>query len=71
MIYFKKRRLIKIKISLIKDSVKNILYSLGIEKIDYIEIINLNKTTKPFKKNSIYKIFIAYYIRSVRLIDNI
>jgi len=69
LIYFIKKRLIKNKIS--KNSIKNIVYSLGIKKIDYIEIINLNKTTKPFKKNSIYKIFIAYYIRSVRLIDNI
>ena len=69
LIFFIKKRLIQNKIS--KDSIKNIIYSLGIEKIDYIKIINLNKTIKPFKKNPIYKIFISYYIRSVRLIDNI
>ena len=69
LVFYIKKRLIRNKIS--ENSIKNIIYSLGVEKIDYIEIINLNKTTKPFKKYSFYRIFIAYYIRSVRLIDNI
>ena len=47
------------------------LFKLGVNKIDYIKILDKNKLVKPYKKNKNYKIFIAYYIRSVRLIDNI
>ena len=51
--------------------IKKKLISLGATKIDYIEKINL----KVFKKNNDeknkYKIFVAYYIKKVRLIDNI
>jgi len=64
-----KQNLIKKKISL-----KNLKYKiskLGVNKIDYLEIHDVNKLVKPFKKKSNYKIFIAYYLGSVRLIDNI
>ena len=64
-----KKKLIKRKIKLIK--IKNILYSMGVRKIDYIEILNINKLIKPFKKKIMYKIFLAYYLNATRLIDNI
>ena len=47
------------------------IYKLGVKKIDYIKVLNINKIIKPFKKKKKYKIFIAYYLSSVRLIDNI
>ena len=44
---------------------------MGIKKIDYLKVLDVNKVVKPYKKKSNKKIFIAYYINSVRLIDNI
>jgi len=64
-----KSKLIKNKISTSKIKVE--LYKMGIKKIDYIKILNINKLIKPFKKKIEYKIFLAYYIRNIRLIDNI
>jgi len=64
-----KKNLINKKISLIK--IKKIIYSMSVKKIDYIEILNINKIIRPFKKKIIHKIFFAYYLGSTRLIDNI
>ena len=64
-----KKKLIEKKIKLRK--IKNTLYSMGVRKIDYIKILNINKLIKPFKKKIMYKIFIAYYLSATRLIDNI
>ena len=64
-----KKEIIKKKINL--KYIKNKLYKMGIKKIDYIEIININKLVKPFKNSIRYKIFIAYYLGRTRLIDNI
>ena len=38
-------------------------------KIEYLEIRNKNNLTKKFNKNN-FKIFIAYYNKKIRLIDN-
>jgi pantoate--beta-alanine ligase len=47
------------------------LISLGASKIDYIEMIDL-KTLKKFRKSkNEFKLFVAYYIKKIRLIDNI
>ena len=51
--------------------IKNKIFQLGVKKIDYIELIDINKQTKPYKKNKKYILFIAYYLNSIRLIDNI
>ena len=69
LLVYKKQNLVKNKISL-KSQWRKIL-NLGATKIDYIKILDINKLMKPFKKNNKYKIFIAYYLRSTRLIDNI
>ena len=47
------------------------LMNLGITKIDYIELLNIKnlKKTKNFKGN--FNIFIAFYIKKTRLIDNL
>jgi len=64
-----KKQIIHGKISI--NRIKNEILSLGVNKIDYIEILNVNKLVPPYKKKNIYKIFIAYYLNKVRLIDNI
>ena len=64
-----KRNILNRKI-LIKN-IKDKIFRLGIKKIDYLKVLDVNKVVKPYKKKSNKKIFIAYYINSVRLIDNI
>lgn len=64
-----KRNLIKHKLS--KKKVKQKIKSFGVRKIDYLDLLDINKLVKPFKKEKKYKIFIAYYLGSTRLIDNI
>jgi pantoate--beta-alanine ligase len=51
--------------------VKKKIIDLGVSKIDYLELLDVNKIIKPFTKKNNNKIFIAYYINSVRLIDNV
>ena len=50
---------------------KKNLIKLGINKIDYLEIINPKSLNRPKKLKEPFKIFIAYYLNKVRLIDNI
>ena len=64
-----KKNLIKKKISL--RVIKRKIFKLGVRKIDYIKILNVNKLIKPYKRKNKYKIFVAYYLSSTRLIDNI
>ena len=50
--------------------IKNILMSTGIKKIDYLEILDVRKILNEKTKKKKFKIFLAYYIKKVRLIDN-
>ena len=57
---------------LLKKDLKNIyrkINSIKNIKIDYLEIRNKVNLSKNFNKNN-FKIFIAYYNRRIRLIDN-
>ena len=65
----KKNHLIDKKISF--NDVKNKIFKLGAGKIDYIDLLDVNKLIRPYRKNIKYRIFIAYYLRTTRLIDNI
>ncbi len=65
----KKKFLIKKKISL--NKIKSKILKLSVRKIDYIKFLDINKLIRPYKKNKKYRIFIAYYLRTTRLIDNI
>ena len=65
----KKNKLIKKKFTL--NKIKKMILNIGVNKIDYIEIFDINKIIKPYKRKKVYKIFIAYYLRGTRLIDNI
>ena len=69
LIVKEKKNLIKKKVSL--RDFKDKISLLGVNEIDYLEIHDINKLTKPFLKKCKYKIFIAYYLGTVRLIDNI
>jgi len=61
--------IIKKNLSLSKTKKK--IFKLGVSRIDYIQVLDINKLVKPYKKNKRYKIFIAYYLKTTRLIDNI
>ena len=61
----KNHRLFKI------NKIKNDLINLGANKIDYIENYNLRSFKKIKKQNKKFNLFFAYYIKNIRLIDNI
>jgi pantoate--beta-alanine ligase len=69
LLYQKKRDLIFKKISF--ASIKNKIFKIGVKRIDYLKILDVNKIIKPYQKSVKKKIFIAYYLNSIRLIDNI
>ena len=52
----------------IKNIKKELINNFDI-KLEYLEILNKNNLSKNVRKNN-FKIFIAYYIGKVRLIDN-
>lgn len=68
LIYKSKNKLIKKKITI--NSIKKQITLIG-AKIDYLEVRDVNKFIKPFKKNKKHKVFVAYYLDTIRLIDNI
>ena len=53
--------------SVLKQDIKK----AGVEKIDYIDLVNLQTFSKVRKISRKTNIFIAYYLNGVRLIDNI
>ena len=60
-----------LKKKILPGHIKHKIFKMGVKKIDYLKILDTNKLIKPYKKNNKYKIFIAYYLGSTRLIDNI
>jgi len=50
---------------------KKEIIKLGANKVDYLENYNIKNFKRSMKWNKDCKIFIAYYIKNVRLIDNI
>jgi pantoate--beta-alanine ligase len=69
LILVNKKKLINNKNHINKIKIK--IFKLGVKNIDYFKIININKIIKPYRNKEQYKIFIAYFLRSTRLIDNI
>ena len=53
------------------NKIKKDLIKLGANKIDYLENYNTKSFKKIKKPNKKYNLFFAYYIKKVRLIDNI
>jgi len=68
-IFNNKKKIIKNKITI--NTIKKKMYNLGVSKIDYIKVLNINKIINTQKKNPVLKVFIAYYFNTTRLIDNI
>tara|TARA_B000000460_G_C21466240_1_gene370408 strand:+ start:35 stop:844 length:810 start_codon:yes stop_codon:yes gene_type:complete len=57
----------EVNLNYIKKKIK----ILGANKIDYLKILDINKLIRPYIKKRKYRIFISYYLRQTRLIDNI
>ncbi len=53
------------------NRIKKDLRDLGARKIDYLENYNIENFKKINRQNKKFNIFIAYYIKNTRLIDNI
>ena len=53
------------------NKIKKDLKDLGVSKIDYLENYNTKNFKKIKRQNKKFNIFIAYYIKNTRLIDNI
>ena len=67
-----KKKLIKKKFSNFKLlKINKDLINLGVTKIDYLELYNLKTLKKPKNKKEKFKIFVAFYLNKIRLIDNI
>ena len=67
---YKSKRFLIMKKNILKK-IKNKMFQFGVKKIDYVKLLEINKQARPFKKNKKYKLFVAYYLGSTRLIDNI
>jgi pantoate--beta-alanine ligase len=53
------------------NNIRKKLISFGVTKIDYIEKLNVKDFIKNRKLKHKFKLFFAYYINKIRLIDNI
>ena len=53
------------------NKIKKDLKDLGVSKIDYLENYNTKNFQKIKKQSKKFNLFIAYYIKNIRLIDNI
>ena len=53
------------------NKIKRDLINLGASKIDYLENYNIKNFDKIKRSNKKFNLFFAYYIKSIRLIDNI
>tara|TARA_B100000886_G_scaffold274972_1_gene198898 strand:+ start:659 stop:1474 length:816 start_codon:yes stop_codon:yes gene_type:complete len=53
------------------NKIKKDLINLGASKIDYLENYNVKSFKKINKHSKKFNLFIAYYIKKIRLIDNI
>ena len=71
--YLKNKKLIINKNFLLfnRSMVKKDLLNIGLEKIEYIELLNIKTMKKLKHNNEKFKIFIAYYLGGTRFIDNI
>ena len=68
--FLKKNKLKIINNDYNNNFIKNYILKLGATKIDYVKVLKINKTFRSSVKKNNKRIFIAYYLRQVRLIDN-
>ena len=50
------------------NEIKKKIISMGVNKVDYIKILDLKTLKRPTKNK--FNLFYAFYIGKVRLIDN-
>ena len=55
----------------VPGKIKEKLLSLGADKVEYIEKYNLKNFKKVNKSKKKFNFFVAYYIKNIRLIDNL
>ena len=68
----KYKRKIKKKINIFDEKeLKKKIIDLGASKIDYIKCYNLKDLKEVKKRNKNFNLFTAYYLKNVRLIDNL
>ena len=65
-----KRNLVSRKVNYSFIKIKKKLLSLGVKKVDYVEIIDLETLKKPKKNKAKFNLFFAFYIGKIRFIDN-
>jgi pantoate--beta-alanine ligase len=65
----KKKDLVRKKVSV--NNIKAKIIKLGVKKIEYIKILDINKLIRPHNRFIKLRIFISYYLKNTRLIDNI
>ena len=53
------------------QSIKKKIIEIGATKIDYVELLNIEKLMDSNSKRKEYRFFIAYYLGKIRLIDNV
>jgi len=65
-----KKNLISRKVNYNFSQIKNKLLLLGVKKVDYVEIIDLQTLKKPKKNKTKFNLFFAFCIGTIRFIDN-
>jgi len=60
----------KNKLSIKLKDLKKKVIQVGAKSVDYLEIYNIKTLKKSKKINENSKLFIAYYLKNIRLIDN-
>ena len=63
-----KKKLLSKKLRFNFNVIKKKIVSMGVNKVDYIKLIDLKTLKKP-RKNK-FNLFYAFYIGKVRIIDN-
>ena len=53
------------------NQIKKKILEIGVDKIDYVKIMNIQTLKKPKTNIEKFKVFVAYFLGKVRLIDNI
>ena len=57
--------------SIFLKKIQNKIINFGVRKIEYLKLIDLKTNSEITKKTKKYNIFISYYFRNIRLIDNV
>ena len=65
-----KKNLVLKKVKHSFSQIRNKLLSVGVKKVDYVEIVDLKTLKKPRKNKTKFNLFFSFQIGKVRFIDN-